>query len=178
MMCLLASSLAADPSIPSSLIEIQIGVTKHARFVDKSEALHEALGKGEGATGEQEEKEQVWLTGYDTVIRLLDKKYYPEGIDELGKFFENARVRVMVRGGEGDVEGQREWVRGLREGKVEGVRRSWGERVEVLEGEEEEMGEVSSTVVRRYVREGYWEGVERLAGMSVAGFVKEAELYR
>lgn len=57
---------------------VDVGVTKEARFIDKArilEAQEEYTDHDNNDTAKT--VEQVHLIGFDTLIRLLDTKYYP-----------------------------------------------------------------------------------------------------
>ncbi|KAK6518904.1 hypothetical protein TWF281_003595 [Arthrobotrys megalospora] len=77
MMCLLAEEIHNTYSPPSptgdsvGIPQIDIGITPHPRFIDKSTSLslHPLFPS--------QLTRQVWILGYDTLIRLLDPKYYP-----------------------------------------------------------------------------------------------------
>ena len=81
---------------------VNVGVTKEARFVDKMIALEKhgdyAVEDVDGE-GKMRPVEQVHLTGFDTLVRLLDGKYYPpeHTLRPLEGLFERHRVRVTRR---------------------------------------------------------------------------------
>ncbi|TGZ83828.1 Nucleotidylyl transferase [Ascodesmis nigricans] len=152
-------------------VEVLVGVTRYARFVDKAVAVEEVFSSPTGR-----KPEQVWLVGYDTMERILEPRYYrPGDLGALEGFFGSARVRVMGRVGFG--AGEEDVVEKLRRGglREEGARVEWGERVEVVEGLEEE---VSSTNVRRAVRDGREDEVGRLVGRGLLEWVKMRGLYK
>ncbi|KAJ5171581.1 Cytidylyltransferase [Penicillium coprophilum] len=110
---------------------IDIGVTKKPYFVDKAAAI-EASGSYPVAL------EQVHLTGYDTLIRILDPKYYPpeHTLKPLEPFLSKHRLRVTMRpSDEGDRDG-------------EGMRREWAERIQLVDGRAPTERAVSSTRAR------------------------------
>ena len=79
---------------------VDIGVTKAARFVDKAVALERDWDyMYADEKGLRRPVEQVHLTGFDTLIRLLDIKYYPpeHELTQLGALFNMHRVRVTRR---------------------------------------------------------------------------------
>ena len=170
---------ASDGSPSLGMFAIDIGVIKQPYFVDKAAAIEES-----GVYGEKERFEQIHLTGFDTLLRIFDRKYYGEkGLTVLEPFLERGRVRVVMRpgGSWGELEEQRGWVESVRKGKKEdeGVKREWAERVEMVEvgeGEEEVVG-VSSTRVREGVQKGDWRLVEDLVGTEVMEWVRERGLY-
>ncbi|UKZ64329.1 uncharacterized protein TrAtP1_005547 [Trichoderma atroviride] len=102
--------------------EIDLAVTKMPFFHDKARAIAES---GFYAAGGYPEPEQIFLAGFDTVIRIFNPKYYNTGgmRAALGPFFERARLRVTMRtddewGGEDEQLG---YVKGLGEGGLDEV---------------------------------------------------------
>lgn len=140
----------------SSLTSVDIGVAKQPYFHEKSAAIASS-----GAYSS--DTQQTFLAGYDTLIRILNPKYYPEGMQtSLDPFFERAKLRVVMRtdGDWGGVEEQKSWVKGLKEGEEDwGGKRHWlKERVDIVEG----FGDgVSSSRVRELVSggKGGWEAM-------------------
>ncbi|KAI5845413.1 cytidylyltransferase family protein [Tricharina praecox] len=161
MMALLSRS-------PAISVPVDIALTKHARFLDKARDLADAYP---GA-------EQVYLIGYDTLIRLLDGKYYPTGMGELAKFFKRNQVVCTMREGAWGEQGQREFLESVKRGEreKEGCRREWAQRITLVEGREEGRG-VSSTKVREAVKSGDVNALERLLTKEVAEYVRERGLY-
>ncbi|KAI9734973.1 MAG: hypothetical protein M1834_002055 [Cirrosporium novae-zelandiae] len=160
-----------DKGVPA----IDIGLTKFPFFHDKARAIEES---GIYAPN----TEQVHLTGYDTLIRLLDPKYYsPElKLRALDSFLERHRVRVTLRTGDkwGIREEQEEFLRRLGRGELEGVggRKEWVKRIEVVEGAEVGEG-VSSTKVREACRKGDEEALKRSVTEGVREWLIEGKLY-
>lgn len=105
---------------------IDIAITKHARFLDKSEEL---------AQHYQGVHEQIYLTGYDTLVRILDAKYYPVAytLEPLQVFFKRNRILCMFRSGDewGGKETQEAYLEAIKRGEREGqgCKREWGERI-------------------------------------------------
>lgn len=177
---------AFDKDLP-----VDIAVTKKARFVDKAAAVAEAysqktVGEEEGNeaggyTTVAKEKEALWkgpeqtyLTGYDTLVRLLDKKYYLDskgGMDVLESFWETSKVVAMARDGYGEAEEMQRLIDGLKK-----ERPSWAERIKIVEASEMAVG-VSSTVVRKAVKEGDEETLGRCLTAEVREWIKERKLY-
>ncbi|KAJ5136467.1 hypothetical protein N7448_005021 [Penicillium atrosanguineum] len=106
-------------NIPS----IDIGVTKKPYFVDKAAEI-------EACDFYPTPLEQVHLTGYDTLIRILNPKYYPpeHNLKPLIPLFSQHRLRVTLRPSDewGSKEEQREFVDSIARGDMEknGVRRN------------------------------------------------------
>ncbi|KAL3295890.1 cytidylyltransferase family protein [Colletotrichum asianum] len=176
LMCAFAEDLLAQGAREG--MEVDVGVTTMPFFHDKARAV-----EGGGFYGE-EGVEQVYLAGYDTLIRIFNPKYYPEAEGgmkaALGPFLARGRLRISLRvgdewGGEGE---QRAYLEGLREGGLEevGGKREWAERVELVTGTEGEV--VSSSKVREMAGKGDEEGLRGLLGERVRGWVLEEGLYR
>lgn len=158
--------------------EVDVALASQPYFHSKCELI----ARAEGDYGAPGEMEQVFLAGYDTLIRVFNPKYYGEGgsMEEvLGPFFGRARLRVALRTGDGwGEEGeQRGYLRGLREGGLErvGGRGEWAERVELV-GTGGDV--VSSTLVREAVRGGDEVALGRLLGDEVREWVLAERLYR
>ncbi|KAE9576451.1 Nicotinamide mononucleotide adenylyltransferase [Colletotrichum fructicola] len=176
LMCAFAEDLLALQGAREGM-EVDVGVTTMPFFHDKARAVEGGGSYGEGV-------EQVYLAGYDTLIRIFNPKYYPEaegGMEAaLGPFLERGRLRISLRvgdewGGEGE---QRAYLEGLREGGLEevGGKREWAERVELVTGTKGEV--VSSSRVREMAGRGDEEGLKGLLGERVRGWVLEEGLYR
>ncbi|KAM0330651.1 hypothetical protein ACHAQA_003602 [Verticillium albo-atrum] len=156
-------------------VAVDLGLTTLPYFPDKSAAIAEAGSYGDA--------EQVFLAGYDTLVRIFDPKYYPDGMGAaLGPFLERAKVRITMRvGGDwGGSEEQQAYLEKLRDGGFEqaGGRREWAERVELVEGDQEA---VSSTKVRQALKggdAGDEKTLDKFVTPAVRGWVLEEKLYQ
>lgn len=175
MMELFASELLS--TLPShSAPAIDIAVTKHPYFVDKSKSIEESGLYGEG------EAEQVHLIGYDTLTRLLDTKYYPpsHNLSTVSLFLEKHRLLVTYRVDDkwGGREEQDGFMETIAEGGLDSVcgRREWirDGRVRMVEGKSEV---VSSTLVREACRMRDGKALKGLVNESVAEWLLEEKLY-
>jgi len=179
---------------------IDLGLTTLPYFHSKSAAISSSpfylpsTSSSSSSLQEAAEMEQVYLAGYDTVIRIFNPKYYtlppPDSTDNirspmtgaLGPFFRRSRLRITMRtdsswGGE---EEQRGYLKGLQEGGLEAVggNNEWVDRIELVEGRREGEVVVSSTAVREAVR---GRDEERLGGLVCEGvkrWILEEALYR
>ncbi|POR36420.1 Nucleotidylyl transferase [Tolypocladium paradoxum] len=171
-------------------MEVDVAVTRMPFFHDKARAISES-----GVYGAPE---QVFLVGFDTLVRIFNPKYYnaaklgeaasssPEQHQQtpmqaaLGPFFARARLRVTTRPGDawGTQEEQRAYVRGLGDGVLDDVggRREWARRVDVVDGGE--MGGVSSSRVRDVVRTGGLDGLDGMVDEEVRAWIEREGLYR
>lgn len=149
---------------------VDIALTSYALFVDKARIIAEE-STYQGAN-------KVFILGFDTLKRLLEVRYYdPPTLSGLGPLFEGG-VRVHLRAGGEEEEGeQRRWIEGLEgeEGWLErnGGRGGWVDGIEVLGARRRE---VSSSEVRRRVK-----AEETLGGLVTEGIEEVIEregLYR
>ncbi|OTB16216.1 hypothetical protein K445DRAFT_317196 [Daldinia sp. EC12] len=154
---------------------VDIAVTTEPYFHAKAHAI--------AASEFYRDPEQVYLTGFDTLIRIFNPKYYAPGgmAASLDPFFARSRLRVTMRTDAewGDAEAQRAYVAALREGELQrvGGRTEWVERIEMVKGRKEGEEVVSSTKVREAVRRRDWEALKRLVSEDVAGWIREEGLY-
>jgi nicotinamide-nucleotide adenylyltransferase len=180
----LLSTLHSLPSTPVSdpknqEIGIDIAVTTLPYFVDKSKAIQE-----NGAYPEQ--MQQVHLTGFDTLIRIMDPKYYPpgDGLYSVAEFLGKHKLRVTYRTDDkwGSKEEQDVYLRdlgtlgGMEDGET---KREWVSegRIVLVEGRKEGEEPVSSTKVREVVRKGNVEELKRLVTGGVAEWIVGERLY-
>ncbi|KAI1341789.1 Nucleotidylyl transferase [Xylariaceae sp. FL0016] len=182
----------ADPRHVSGRDEetcVDIAVTTEPYFHAKSSAVAQAdfyagvPHRGQAESDVPTDKpEQVYLAGFDTLIRIFDAKYYPANgmAAALDPLFAHARLRVTMRPDAewGDAAAQRAYLASLRDGELEamGGRKEWVERVEMVDGAGE--GVVSSTKVREAVRGEDWEALGGLVSTGVAACVQEHGLYK
>ncbi|MCJ1279725.1 hypothetical protein MMC21_007549 [Puttea exsequens] len=158
---------------------VDVGVTKEARFVDKARVLEDYKDYHH----EGKPVEQVHLTGFDTLIRLLDTKYYPpqHNLEPLTGLFKKHRVRATRRTDDewGGREEQDGYLKRIANGdrENEGARKGWVDRIELVEGRKEGEEVVSSTKVREAAK-GKDEGQLRtLVTDKVAKWIIQENLY-
>ncbi|KAI2467831.1 Nucleotidylyl transferase [Annulohypoxylon bovei var. microspora] len=179
-----ASASASQTTTPraSACEGVDIAVTTEPYFHAKSRAVASCdsyLKPGP----EPEPVEQVYLTGFDTLIRIFDPKYYPDGsmARALDPFFAHARLRVSTRTDAewGDEREQLAYLDGLRAGALEqvGGRTGWAERIDLVKGQGGGAEVVSSTKVRGAVLRGDWDALEKLVSGGVAGWIRRQGLY-
>ena len=174
--------IAAD--VGAEGVVVDVGVTKEARFVDKARVIEECgVYSSIDDKGRRHPTEQVHLTGFDTLVRLLDIKYYPpnHNLTPLEELFEKHRVRVTRRTGDawGGREEQDEYMMKLKKGQMEdnGGKREWAERIELVEGRQEGEEIVSSTRVREASKKRDDVVLMKLVAAEVAGWILDEKLY-
>lgn len=185
----------------ATTLPVDIGLTTHPYFHDKSAAIaaspeydFAASAAQTGGEGEPHTS-QVFLAGYDTLIRIFTPKYYTSPVPEAGidppqpnktpmqialdPFFARAQLRVTMRtdadwGGREDQLGYVERIMHGKELEEVGGRREWARRVELVEGMsgEVEGGAVSSTLAREAVKAGDWGRLRELVPGGVASLIE------
>lgn len=160
---------------------VDIAVTTEPYFHAKSSAIAESdFYRG---TGSAEPVEQVYLTGFDTLIRIFNPKYYPN--DSMAKvldpFFARSRLRVTMRPDAewGGAAEQIAYLEELRRGELErvGGRTEWVNRIEMVEGRKDGEEVVSSTKVREAVLKQDWDALKKLVSEGVTSWIRNEALY-
>ncbi|MCJ1246089.1 hypothetical protein MMC30_003293 [Trapelia coarctata] len=165
-------------------IAVDIGITKLPYFIDKCAAITSSgIHKPNPPQTGEAPIEQVHLIGYDTLIRLLDTKYYPphHTLAPLQGLFQHHRLRVTYRQADnfGSREEQDAYLRSLKEGKMEdkGGRREWADKIAMVAGKQAGDQAISSTRVRKAVEEGDEGLVGELCTEGVARYILEEGVY-
>lgn len=163
---------------------IDIALTSQPYFYLKSKLISDSEAFVDKKTGE--EPEHVHLIGYDTLIRLLDTKYYPpaNSLSVLEPLFTHHRLRVHLRPGEwGEVQKQHDWVAKLGgpEGQTclleeLGGKREWVDKIELVDAEEGKGVGVSSSRVRKEVGNG--GSLDGLVPDGITRYIAEEGLYK
>ncbi|KAI0851969.1 Nucleotidylyl transferase [Daldinia vernicosa] len=182
----LLRSTATETSHKNQCEGVDIAVTTEPYFHAKAAAISASdfYHGHNSSAGERSTTELIFLTGFDTLVRIFNPKYYPDGSMAtcLDPFFAHSKLRVTMRPDAewGDAAAQRAYVRELRAGGLErvGGRTWWAERIEMVEeradGEEEV---VSSTKVREAVQRRDWEALKKLVSEDIARWIREEGLY-
>lgn len=135
MMTLFANRIVQDH--PSALV--LVATTKHAMFVHKALEIHSEF-----------QCRATFLMGFDTLVRMLDAKYYvPQSLaDAVGPFFDIADLVVLARDQKGNTaQSQQDWVRNIAEGKRPDVPLLWAKHI-YLKKPEGTFSSVSSSQIR------------------------------
>jgi nicotinamide-nucleotide adenylyltransferase len=155
-------------------LSIDIGVTKKPYFIDKAAAIASSEPYSESL-------EQVHLTGFDTLVRIFDTKYYPpeHTLRPLEPFLGRHRMRVTLRPDDdwGGREEQESFLSRLAEGgrENEGGKREWATQITLVEGKKEGEGVISSTKAREAQTVAALE--QQVTG-SVSNYILSENLYR
>jgi len=160
-------------------VVVDVGVTKSPLYLDKATALDRSGQYGDVDSG----PEQVHLTGFDSLIRLLDPKYYPpdHSLHPLQTLFSKHRIRATRRTDDqwGGRKEQDAYVQALANGEreKEGAKSEWSSKIELVDGGQEGDEIVSSTKVREASRNRDKEALERLVPKGIVDFIFEQHLF-
>ncbi|KAL1853573.1 hypothetical protein Daus18300_011777 [Diaporthe australafricana] len=181
-------------------LPVDIGLTTHPYFHDKSAAIAASPEYDDSSPQTDNEDKphtnQIFLAGYDTLIRIFTPKYYESPVPEaavdppqpdktpmqtaLDPFFARAQLRVTMRtdddwGGREDQLGYAERMMHGKELEDVGGRREWARRVELIEGISAgtEKGVVSSTLARQAVKAKDWDRLRELVPSGVANLIEK-----
>jgi nicotinamide-nucleotide adenylyltransferase len=174
MMAISARELSTQVSPTPS---VYIGIIKCPYFLDKAAAI---------SSSEEfpSNPEQVYLIGYDTLVRIMDPKYYPpaHNLAALDPFMRNHRLRVTLRpnDGWGSRDDQEAYLQMLAQGglETEGGKKEWVERIELVEGQTNGEAVISSTTAREAAQKGDDELLRKMVTDGVANWIIERRLYR
>ncbi|KAL2018985.1 hypothetical protein VTK56DRAFT_10210 [Thermocarpiscus australiensis] len=181
---------------------VDLGLSTLPYFHDKSAAIAESsfyTGEGEGE-GEGDSAdcpmEQVFLVGYDTLIRIFNPKYYgpPESTAQLagadttpmrkalGPFFARAKLRVTIRPGDewGEKDEQIAYFEDLLQ--AEGLSKvggstEWASRIEMVEGRSAGEDAISSTYARGAARDRDSDRLNTMVTPEVRWWIEHEGLY-
>jgi nicotinamide-nucleotide adenylyltransferase len=168
MMIAQASALEqvlSQPEDSQQAFGVGVGLLRAPTFVGKATALAAALSSDSPPA-------LTFLVGTDTLVRIFDTKYYPEGgmPAALEQLFAHAWLVCVSRGDEGDIAAQDALL-----SDPEVMRWTKAGKVRVL-GHLEESAGVSSTLVRAAVQHGRGE-VEKYVAPGVADILLRDGLY-
>jgi nicotinamide-nucleotide adenylyltransferase len=181
MMTLLAYDIqsnlkkAMDASDYPDVAAIDIGVIKKPYFIDKPQAISES-GLYPPST------EQVYLTGFDVVLKIFNPEYYPphHTLAPLEPFLSKHRLRVTYRPDDqwGSKEDQDAYIEALAKGENEdiGGKREWAEKIDIVEGKKPSENSVSSSTARLAARDGSPE-LDMLVTPAVKAWIISNRLY-
>ncbi|KAL3468327.1 cytidylyltransferase [Aspergillus heterothallicus] len=155
---------------------IDIGVTKKPYFVDKAADIESTGIYPEGL-------EQIHLTGYDTLIRIFNSKYYPpeHTLQPLELFLSRHRLRVTMRPDSewGSRAEQQAYLDNIAQGgrENEGAKPEWAQRIKLVEGKKSDEKSVSSTRARAAIQTKQ-EDLEWLVPQGVQEFIQVVHPYK
>lgn len=161
----------------AQLPQIDIGTTKKPYFVDKAaeiDAAHDVYPRP---------LQQVHLTGYDTLVRIFDPKYYPpeHTLHKLDPFLSRHRLRVTLRPDSdwGSVDDQRAFLQQLAQAAPDerGTKREWARHIDFVDALEPGDKSISSTRARQAVA-AHSPDLDWLVPRGVHDYISSQEPYK
>ena len=144
MMYLMANDLAKT----FHTHHIGIGLTNHAKFVDKSVSILNYLH----SNGVDKNKIKLtFLVGFDTLTRILNPNYYlPDKLSTtLEEFMKQTDLFCLTRNDEHvSHKEQNNYVLDIRNGKHEHIPTHWSDNIVLLDNAGDEIGLISSSAIR------------------------------
>ncbi len=142
--------------------DVILGLTKHAKFIDKFNALR-SWEQNLRSLALIKNLNYYFLVGYDTLIRIFDPKYYlPKTIGEsLASFMANTNIFVLTRN-DGDKEAskymkeQQQYVDNIANGELGPDVpncKDWASKIQIASNTSESLN-VSSSGLRKMFTEG------------------------
>lgn len=181
MMSLLSSSLRSLQTSKSKPESIATALIHAPTFASKASILRSYLVNELSLGQRGEEAELSFLVGMDTLVRIFDPKYYPEG--EMQTKLEGLFLPPPRGAGANLVSARRGTTLSDREFEENLLNRDdvkpWVDngKIRVLGDGHGGWEDVSSTLVRECVRKGDWESVNKLLGEGVSRYIQKEGLY-
>ncbi|EDO18957.1 hypothetical protein Kpol_2002p27 [Vanderwaltozyma polyspora DSM 70294] len=133
--------------LKSEGIESSVGVTTHAKFVDKNDAIRDS-----GFFN----NDIVFLVGFDTITRIFDSKYYTPLLpaEALSHFMECTEICCLARADSISIEKQYMYPTEIEKGIFEpNIPSSWGHKIHILHNEKQ-YSNISSSNIRLEIKDG------------------------
>mmetsp|Transcript_2269 Transcript_2269/g.2212 ORF Transcript_2269/g.2212 Transcript_2269/m.2212 type:complete len:268 (+) Transcript_2269:614-1417(+) len=142
----------ADHIHESLKVDVKVGLTNHAKFVDKSNAICSYMNNYKQFS--MSNIRLSFLVGFDTLIRILNPKYYvPNSLaTALDGFFETSDLFCLTRSDDSiSLEKQFEYLDSIASGNIDGVPKHWSSNIFLSHNESLELSKISSSSIRSNV---------------------------
>lgn len=139
----------ADHINESLKVDVKVGLTNHAKFVDKSEAICSYMKNYKQLS--MSNIRLSFLVGYDTLIRILEPKYYlPDNLaTALAGFFETSDLFCLTRSdGSISLEKQFDYLDSISKGNIQYIPKHWSSNIYLTHNESLELSKISSSSIR------------------------------
>lgn len=163
-------------------VDVSIGVTSHAKFVDKLTLILNWLKQNASEDGPKQTK-LTFLVGFDTLVRIFDPKYYlPDKLlDLLNEFMQTTDLFCLTRRDNvNSYQNQVDYARHIRHGKIAHVPQAWSDSVHVFSFDNQEdierLGSVSSSGIRATLKENRDQPIPVIP--QIDEYIRENNLYQ
>lgn len=179
MMYLMSEYLAKELHI-----NVSVGLTTHAKFVDKLVSILNYLKNAPGVTADRLLK-LTFLVGYDTLVRIFDPKYYlPDKLsDSLNNFMKATDLFCLTRKDNlTTYQEQAHYMDDIRSGKHAHIPSHWSLGVHIhsreeLEHPNDEIGSISSSAIRKGALLGD-SGWKNAVIPDIAAYIAQENIYK
>lgn len=133
--------------------QINLAVTKHAKFVDKSVSIIDYLK----SCNCYQNQPLTFLLGFDTLVRLLDPKYYvPDKLsDSLEDFMNTTNLFCLTRNFDNSsLSIQSNYISEIKAGKHPHIPCHWTNNILVVDNNDPEFIDISSSAIRNQINKG------------------------
>ncbi|RCK63568.1 Nicotinamide mononucleotide adenylyltransferase [Candida viswanathii] len=161
-------------------VNISIGLTSHAKFVDKSLSVLNYIRENEDT--HFPDIKLTFLVGFDTLIRIFNPKYYlPDKLsNSLEQFMKNTDLFCLTRTDETfSRDQQSKYVDDIKRGSHEEIPSHWSDNIYLLEniGNNSRISTISSSAIRKCIKDQdeIWNS-EVLP--EVSDYIVQEELYK
>ena len=148
MMCLMANHMYDTYNI-----NVSVGLTKHAKFVDKSSCVRRYIKEKDLLLSKAlDHLNLTFLVGFDTLIRIFNPKYYlPFKVSQaLAEFMKTTDIFCLSRSDEDNsFSEQAKYVMDIEKGNHEDIPADWASRIFFELKDKDETSTISSSSVRK-----------------------------
>lgn len=177
MMYLMANDLSRKLSLTHN---ISIGLTKHARFVDKSLSIVEYLQHHKLHERSENRITMTFLVGFDTLVRIFNPQYYlPDKLStSLDEFMKSSNIFCLTRNDKNiTLEQQANYISEIRDGQHEHIPKHWSQSIFLSKHKGDIIGLISSSNVRANILRGNPEWHKNVIP-EVRDFITNENLYK
>lgn len=171
--------LMADYLHENLQVDVSVGLTRHAKFVDKLGSILKEVRELQPDT----DPKLTFLVGFDTLRRIFDPQYYlPDKLlDLLNDFMRTTDLFCLTRQDNVDsYQHQMDYVRRIHHGKIANIPQAWSEAVHIFSFEKQEdidtLGSVSSSAIREAVAANAQQELPLIP--SIKNYIVENNLYQ
>ncbi|EGW32484.1 uncharacterized protein SPAPADRAFT_61552 [Spathaspora passalidarum NRRL Y-27907] len=154
-------------------ISVSIGVTKHAKFVDKSVSCLNFIKPSSTL-------KLTFLVGFDTLVRILNPKYYlPDKLStSLEQFMKSTDLFCLTRVDK-DItnDEQNNYLEEIRGGRHEDIPSHWGENIFLVKNFGDDIANISSSEIRLQISQGNDDWKSKVVP-EIRDFIVNNDLYK
>lgn len=142
-------------------VNVSIGLTDHAKFVDKSVSILKYI-QATLPNIELNDLKLTFLVGFDTLVRIFNPKYYlPDKLlESLSIFMKTTDLFCLTRNDDKiSNKEQTQYVSDISNGKLEHVPSHWSSNIHLINNTDDsadKIGLISSSSIRKEISQNNW----------------------